>query len=242
MAKYIISGLFISTSWRVGFLVLAAVTLTWSYGCLTFAAYLRTDRHLPSGYTRKVFHVLIFLSAVLVHFIGGFTAVCVFGTMVSFVVAHAVLAGPGNRLYEAIAREKDGTRRTYFIVIPYFATLIGGLISSIFFGPLAVVGYLVGGLGDAAGEPVGTRWGKRKLALHPMKTVEGSVGVVAASIIALSIAVAIQPQLRFDLQSAITIPVIALVCALIEALSPRGWDNVPMQIVPTFLAAVLLTK
>jgi len=25
-----------------------------------------------------------------------------------------------------------------------------------------MVGYLVGGLGDAAGEPVGTRWGKHR--------------------------------------------------------------------------------
>src|SRR5215470_1528635 len=117
MAKYIISGL-----------VLALLALIWSYGCLTFAAYLKTNRRLPSGYTRKIFHVLIFLSAVFVHFIGGFTAVCVFGMTVSIVVGYAVLAGPGNKLYEAIAREKDGARRTYFIVIPYFATLIGGLV------------------------------------------------------------------------------------------------------------------
>src|SRR5215475_1720886 len=122
MAKYIIAGLFINSSWLPGLLLLAALALIWSYGCLSFAAYLRTDRQLPSGYTRKSFHVLIFLSAVFVHFIGGFTAVCVFGMMVSIVVGHAVVAGPGNRLYEAIAREKDGARRTYFIVIPYCAT------------------------------------------------------------------------------------------------------------------------
>jgi len=229
-------------------LLMALLTLSWSYCCLTFAAYLKTTRLLHTGYTRKVFHVLIFLSAVFVHAIAGFVGVCVFGTMVSIVVGHAVMSGSGNPMYEAIAREQDGKHRTYFIVIPYFATLIGGLASSVLFGPLAVVGYLVGGLGDAAGEPVGTRWGTHRYAHHGLgeshstKTFEGSIGVVVASAVALVIAVGIRPELHLDLQSAIAVPAIAIVCGFVEALSPRGWDNVPMQVVPTVLAAVLLTR
>src|SRR4029453_18175490 len=155
---------------------------------------------------------------------GGFVAVCVFGTMVSIVVAHAILSGPGTPLYEAIAREQDGRDRTYFIIVPYFATLIGGLASNILFGPLAVVGYLVGGLGDAAGEPVGARWGRhRYLGSKALatKTFEGSFAVLAASGAALLISVAIRPELHFDLRAAIALPVIAIVCALVEAFSPR---------------------
>lgn len=229
-------------------LIASPVALIWSYSCLGFAAYLKSDVHLRTGYTRKVFHVLIFISAVFVQAFGGFVAVCVFGTMVSIVVAHAILSGPGTPLYEAIAREQDGRDRTYFIIVPYFATLIGGLASSIFFGPLAVVGYLVGGLGDAAGEPVGTRWGKHPFARHgsgssqSTKTFEGSIGVIAASAIALVVAVAIRPELHLNFQSAMAVPAIAIVCGLVEALSPRGWDNVPMQIVPTVLAGVLLSR
>jgi phytol kinase len=136
--------------------LIAVLGLGWSYACLNLAAQLKTRFGLRTGYTRKVFHVLIFTSAALVQAIGGFVAVCVFGTMVSAVVALAVLRGPNNPLYEALAREQDGPARTYYIVIPHFATMIGGLASNIFFGPLALVGYLVGGLGDAAGEPVGT--------------------------------------------------------------------------------------
>lgn len=200
------------------------------------------NRQLPTGYTRKVFHLLIFLSVVVVHAIGGFAGVCVFGSVVSIVVASAVIGGPGNWHYEAIAREKDGDRRTYFIIIPYFATLIGGLASSVFFGPLAVVGYLVGGLGDAAGEPVGTRWGKHQLtsSLPGEKTFEGSVGVVIASAIALGIAVAIRPELHLSLQTLIALPLIAIFCGIVEVLSPRGWDNVSMQVVPTVLAFLLM--
>jgi len=225
----------------------ALVALLWSYACLSLAAHLKTQVRVRTGYTRKLFHVLIFTSAVFVHALGGFWAVCVFGTMVSLVVGYAVSRGRGNRLYEALARKHDGPYRTYYVVIPYFATLIGGLTSNIFFGPLAVMGYLVGGLGDAAGEPAGVRWGRHPYTITAAgskvtKTFEGSLAVLAASAVALLIGVAISPQLHFDLRSLFVLPVIAIICTVVEALSPRGWDNVPMQIVPTVLAAILMSK
>jgi phytol kinase len=225
----------------------ALVALGWAYACLAFAAHLKTKLRLRSGYTRKLFHVLIFTSAVFVQAFGGFWAVCVFGLMVSLVVGLAVLRGPGDGFYEALAREQDGPDRTYYIVVPYFATLIGGMTSNIFFGPLAVVGYLVGGLGDAAGEPAGVRWGRHPYTISVgdasiTKTFEGSLAVLAASGVALLIALAFSPQLSFNLRSLIILPLIAIVCTLVEAFSPRGWDNVPMQIIPTVLAAILLTN
>jgi phytol kinase len=223
------------------------VALGWSYACLSLAAHLKTNHRLRTGYTRKLFHVLIFTSAVFVQAAGGFWAVCVFGSMVTLVVGYAVFRGRGNRFYEALARRQDGPNRTYYIVIPYFATLLGGMTSNIFFGPLAMVGYLVGGLGDAAGEPAGVRWGRHRYRIPfsdalVTKTFEGSMAVLAASVVALSISVAISPELHFGLRSLIVLPAIAIVCTLVEAFSPRGWDNVPMQIVPTVLAAFLLSK
>jgi phytol kinase len=222
----------------------ALVALVWSYTCLSFTAYLKKKHRLRSGYTRKLFHVLIFTSAVFVQSFAGFWAVCVFGLTVSLVVGLAVVRGPGDRLYEALAREQDGPDRTYYIVVSYFATLIGGMASNIIFGPLAVMGYLVGGLGDAAGEPAGVRWGRHRYSVSSgvTKTFEGSFAVLAVSVVALSIGVAISPQLHFAPQSLIVLPVIAIICTLVEAFSPRGWDNVPMQIVPTVLSAILLTK
>ena len=228
-------------------LIGALLALVWSYACLSFAAHLKAHHRLHTGYTRKLFHVLIFASAVAVQALGGFWAVCVFGSMVSLMVGYAVFRGRGDRFYEALARKQDGPNRTYYIVIPYFATLIGGMTSNIFFGPLAVVGYLVGGLGDAAGEPAGVRWGRHPYRVRAgnalvAKTFEGSLAVLAACVVALLIGVAISPELSFDLRSLIVLPVIAIVCTLVEAFSPRGWDNVPMQIVPTVLAAVLMSK
>jgi len=226
----------------------ALIALFWSYSCLTLAGHLRISSGVRSGYTRKVFHVLIFASAVVVNALGGFVAVCVFGLMVTIVVGHAILLGPGNRLYEAIAREQDRPHRTYYIVIPYFATLIGGVASNVFFGPVAVVGYLVGGLGDAAGEPAGTRWGKHHYLIRGVgtakvsKTFEGSLAVLATSVVALLISASISPDLQLNSRSVIVVPLIAFACTLVEALSPRGWDNVSMQIVPTVLAAIFLSK
>jgi phytol kinase len=230
-------------------LLCGPVGLLWSYGCLSFAGYLKCVRGFSTGYTRKIFHVLIFLSAVAVQTFWGFVAVSLFGTMVSLVIAYALFCGIGNKFYEALAREQDGPYRTYYIVLPYFATLIGGLANNIFFGPLSVVGYLVGGLGDAAGEPVGTRWGKHRYAIPTFgntpattRSYEGSLGVLIVSLIALFLAIAISPDIHLNVRSAMTLPVIAMACTVIEAVSPHGWDNTPMQIVPTLLAAVLLLR
>ena len=232
-----------------GIIVLAGLfSLLWAYCCLCFAAYLKRDRGLNTGYTRKIFHVLVFLSVIAVQTLFGFVAVCLLGTMVSLVILYAVLRGPGNRLYEALAREQDFPYRTYYIVLPYFATLIGGVVSNFFFGPLCIIGYLVGGLGDAVGEPVGTRWGKHRYVVPAFgkapattRSYEGSFAVLIVSLAALFLAFAITPELHLNAKAAIVLPGIALACTVTEAVSPHGWDNTPMQILPTLLAATLLS-
>src|ERR1044072_324442 len=231
-------------AWLTALILGALLALGWAYSCLRFVAHLKDKRRLRTGYTRKLFHVMIFVSAAIISVFGGFWAVCVFGVMVSVVAGLAVFRGQGDRFYEALAREQDGPDRTYYIIIPYFATLIGGMTSNVMFGPLAVVGYLVGGLGDAAGEPAGVRWGRHSYAASGgnTKTLEGSFAVLTASAAALVIGVAITPQLSFDLRSLVILPAIAIVCTLVEAFSPRGWDNVSMQLVPTVLVAILLSK
>jgi hypothetical protein len=66
--------------------------------------------------------------------------------------------------------------------------------------------------------------------------------VLAASVVALAIGVAISPHVSFGVRSLIALPVIGIVCTFVEAFSPRGWDNVPMQVVPTVFAAILFSK
>lgn len=219
--------------------------MAWSYACLRFAGYLKLIRHVKTGYTRKIFHVLTFLTAAILQVTGGLPYVCLFGGMTTIVLAYAVWRGDGEPLYEAIAREKDEPYRTYYIVIPYVATLIGGVVGNILFGPMAMIGYLVGGLGDAAGEPVGTRWGKHRYVvptLSPIKTIrtfEGSGGVFVASVIAVTVGCALIPVLNWSLQLWVAIFATALLSTAVEAISPHGWDNTTMQLAPALLATSL---
>ena len=220
--------------------------LVWAYTCLFFAGFLKQRRGFRTGYSRKTFHFLIFGSVCGIQAIWGTSGVCLFGGMTSVVIFYAVLRGSGNMLYEAMAREKDQPHRTHYIVVPYFATLIGGLASNILFGPVAVVGYLVTGLGDAVGEPVGVKYGKHQYRVPSLKSVkavrswEGSAAVFAGSLLSIFAAIGLSAELEYTTLCLLTVPLVAAAAALAEAVSPHGWDNATMQIVPTFLACLLL--
>lgn len=220
--------------------------VAWAYACLRLAAHLKCARGVKTGYTRKTFHVLTFLTAVGVQVAWGLPMLFVYGAAVTCVLAYAVARGAGHPLYEALAREQDAPHRTYYVVVPYFATLLGGLLSNALFGHAAVVGYLVGGMGDAAGEPVGTRWGRHRYAVpswggvRVTRSVEGSAGVFVFSLAAVLVGVGLVPGLELTQRNVLLAPLLALSCALVEAASPHGWDNATMQLAPSFAAATLL--
>jgi phytol kinase len=222
-------------------------SLAWSFAALWWAGWLQR-RGARTGYTRKVFHFLIFTTVALLEWRLGTPAVCLFGSACTVAVFTAVWLGPGSLLYEAIARPKDAPHRTLFVVVPYLATLLGGLASNLAFGPVAVAGYLVTGLGDAIGEPVGTRFGKhvyrvRSLSSVPAtRSVEGSAAVFVMSAMALAVAAAVSPEIGLSGGSgAAKVLAIGAASAVVEAVSPHGWDNLTMQVVPTAMAWAWLT-
>ena len=144
-----------------------------------------------------------------------------------------------------MAREKDAPHKTYYIVAPYLATLIGGLASNILCGGFAVFGYLVAGMGDAVGEPVGTRFGKHTYTVPSFRKViafrsyEGSTAVFAVCMLAIALGY-ILLNIPLDASGRILIVVlVAFVCAVAEAVSPHGWDNATMQIVPSLIMNML---
>lgn len=221
-------------------------SLAWSFAALWFAGWLQR-RGTRTGYTRKVFHFLIFTTVAVLQWRLGTPGVCLFGAACTVAVFTAVWLGPGRLLYEGIARPKDAPHRTLFVVVPYFATLIGGLASNLAFGPVAVAGYLVTGFGDAIGEPVGTMVGRhayrvRSLSSVPAtRTLEGSAAVFVMSAVALALAAAVSPQITLGSYGAAKVLVIAAASALVEAVSPHGWDNLTMQILPSALAGAWLS-
>lgn len=218
----------------------------WATVCLMFAGYLKRRWNWKTGYTRKVFHSLVFGSVVGVNWLWGTSGVCLFGGMTTLVIAYALLKGRGHFMYEAMAREKDEPNRTYYIIVPYLATLIGGVLSNIFFPQYVVFGYLVAGLGDAIAEPVGTRFGKHQYrvpaisGVRAVRSLEGSSAVLIVSVAALILCLALFPQYALSLRSLLTVIFIAILSTLVEAVSPHGWDNATMQIVPAMLGVMLL--
>lgn len=214
--------------------------LAWSFAALWFAGRLK-QTGAKTGYTRKAFHFTIFCTVAILQWRFGTSAVCLFGGMCTLAIFFSLWRGPGNMLYEAIAREKDEPHRTFFVLVPYLTTLAGGLVSNILFGPVAIAGYLVTGLGDTVGEPVGTRFGKRHYRVMSLssvpatRSVEGSSAVFVMSAVALLIAAAVSPQITLSDFAALKIIAVAAVATLVEAVSPHGWDNLTLQIVPTAL-------
>lgn len=221
-------------------------SLLWAFLCLYFAGSLKRRKELRTGYTRKIFHFSIFFTVVMIQWVWGTPAVCLFGGMTTLVIFFALWRGDGHILYEAMAREKDAPHRTYYIIIPYIATLLGGLASNILFGPVAIVGYLVTGWGDAVGEPIGTKFGKHTYtvpslsAVKAVRSLEGSAAVFLMSLIAIVLSVLLSSQFTFESAYIGWIPLLAFICTLIEAVSPHGWDNATMQILPTLLATHML--
>jgi dolichol kinase len=73
------------------------------------------------------------------------------------------------------------------------------------------------------------------------RSLEGSVAVFVMSVIALLLATTLSPHITLAAFGTPKLLLIAAACAVVEAVSPHGWDNATMQIVPTALAWMWLT-
>lgn len=200
------------------------------------------DRGVRVAYTRKIFHFLIFTTAAAIHTVWSLGGTVVFGAVVAGMVLAAVVRGDGHPFYEALARDKDRPRRTLFIVVPLVTTAVGGLASALIAGPFAVVGYLAAGWGDAVGEPVGARWGKRPYRVPSLagveatRTVEGSLAVFAVASVASAIGLA---SIGLGGTAWWAGPLLGLVAAGVEAVSNHGLDNLTVQVAPSVVALLL---
>jgi phytol kinase len=227
-------------------LVAGPLGLVWAYLCLSFSGHLKGVRGVKTGYTRKVFHFSIFSTVAVLQWVWGTSMVCLFGGMTSLVILYALIRGSGHPMYEAIAREKDRPHRTFYIIAPYIATLLGGVVANVVAGQGAIIGYLVTGLGDAVGEPVGTRFGTHTyrvpsmLGVKASRSLEGTAAVFLASLVAIVLGIGANPVLALTSRSLIPILIIGLVCTLTEAVTPHGWDNATLQVVPACMAVSML--
>jgi len=207
------------------------------------AGWLKLKKGIRTNYTRKVFHIMNFTYAAIIYLVGSTVAVVIYGGFGLGAMVVCYLLKDGNILLEGIAREQDEPHRRLYVIVPFAATAIAGILDNSFFTRFAVVGYLVSGWGDAAGEPVGVRWGKHRYNVPSMagvkctRSVEGSLGVFVTSVMGAFIALQIS---RVPVLPSIPIALAAAgVATLVEAFSSHGLDNFTVQMSATITAAAV---
>ena len=219
------------------------ISILWSFIALFIAGFCKKRLQWKTGYTRKLFHFFIFISAFFYQKYFALQGVFILGWSVSIVLIYTIIKGNGNLLYEALAREKDAPFRTKYIVYSYLATFIGGVMANLLFGKFAIFGYAITGFADAIAEPIGTKFGKHQYRVFSFdktkisyRSIEGSFAVFVVSyaiyFFALCFSQTVLPI------SFVIIFVMAFVCTITEALSPSGFDNMLLQIVGAFLATL----
>jgi phytol kinase len=216
--------------------ILLVIFTAWAYICSKVAAYLKTKKALKTGYTRKTYHFLVFISAAVINLIFGFTGVCLFGIIVSCFIFNALLKRRTSGLYLALARESDYPYSRLYIIIPYLATLSGGILINYFFPGLVIIGYLICGIADASGEVIGTMYGKhifkvKFLNIHnSVKSLEGSSSILIISFLIYSVYSIITLQ-YFSLSIMVHIFLSGLIVTVAEIITPKGFDNLTIQII-----------
>ena len=220
-----------------------AVLISWGGSWL--AGWLKTAKNWRTPYTRKVFHFIIFTSASIMQLLHGLSAVVVFGIITSLFVLASVYKGDKSSFYLALARPNDAPKQKLFILVPLFTTALGGVLSNLFFGTFASIGYLVGGWGDAVGEPVGTRWGRHRykvLSLAGVPATRSFEGSAAVFLVGWLVASAGLAAFGANTQEVL---LVGLSCGaggmLVEALSSHGLDNLTIQIAASGIAYSLMT-
>jgi phytol kinase len=223
---------------------LLPICLAWVALSLSAGAWLQERFEWKVAYTRKLFHFLIFGAAACLQWLKGVPGVFILGWAVTAVLVFLLIRGKAHPWYDVLARPADAPHESRYIIYPYLATFTGGVLSNLIFPPAAATaGYLIAGLGDAIGEPVGARWGKHRYKVPSYGTgkphyrsCEGSMAVWVACIVAFSISVLLN---HWDWRPFLVI-LAATVATLVEAFSPHGWDNLSSQLAGTWLAYMWL--
>ncbi|MEN5353628.1 hypothetical protein ABE532_12840 [Luteimonas sp. TWI165] len=215
-------------------------------------SFLRARYFLEDGYSRKLHHVGIMLIsgpclAVLpdAQLLPSMMASSLALILISFVAAYSrvpLLAG----MAEHSLRRRDGPHSRFFFLMPMITSNVAITVSALLF-PLTLVkvAFFTVAIADGLAEPIGVRFGRSNVfrindivwGWTNTKSLAGSttVFVLAAAVCAAMLTISGQARMP-------VVPVslaFAALTTVIEALSPRGMDNMLiMLITPPFLLAL----
>lgn len=225
-------------------LALSLASLAYGFLLNRIAALLSRRAPNARGLDRKTFHVGIFTGAAVSQLLMGFWGVVIYGSTIALLVLVAYWRGEKSALFRNLARGEDGGERGFLVILPLSATALGGLLGVLLVGQFSIVGYLVCGWGDAAGEIVGRGWGRRpyeppfSLGKAATRSVEGSMAVLAMGFLGAWAALGLLGYSTFQSVG------VGLACGLLgagaEAVSGKGTDNLWVQLLPSLIAWWLL--
>ena len=223
------------------FILFLPVNVGFILGMNYFAGWLKREKGWKTNYTRKITHVSNFSYLMVLTFFGGYTATLIFALLMMAYGIVIIVAGEGNIFYEAVAREQDAPFGAFYVIMPTVATMIAVLMNRAFFGAFANLGYLVSGWGDAAGEPIGVRFGKHRYKIPTLtgiactRSYEGSAAVFVMSTFAatLSLITLLDEPWHVALIGGFAAGIGG---TLVEAVSPHGFDNFTIQVASVAVA------
>jgi dolichol kinase len=220
--------------------VLFLSTLLFSSVLVRLSTWLSAVHGRILGLDRKLFHVGIFTGAVPAQLLLGFWGVMVYGSTIALLVLLGLLRGRDSALFRVLGRREDVEERANLVFFPLAATALGGLLSVLLVGEFAVLGYLVCGWGDAAGELVGRTMGRHRytplfsLGRRPKRTLEGSAAVLVLGSLGAWAGLGLLQQAPAQ---AVGVGVACGVAGMLgEAVSGKGTDNFWAQLLPSLLA------
>ncbi|MFC1887648.1 diacylglycerol/polyprenol kinase family protein [Candidatus Cloacimonadota bacterium] len=211
---------------------------------ILFTIWLKKKGKLSTVYTRKIFHILIFTAAGLIVLYLETMTIFLYGFIISCLILITLYVLRNSRFFEALTRESDRSKGNLHIILPLVCTAVGGAVSVLFFGKLAMIGFLVTGWGDGLADPIGTCWGKHKFRAASWdnekryKSMEGSSAVLIFAFIAATVSTVLLGYSVMEIFP--TLLLISIVAVLVEAFSFPGTDNLTIQIAASGIGFLMI--
>ncbi len=220
---------------------------------------LRKKMNYPSSFTRKIIHLFAGFAIYTCPFYPHYWPATIVALTFTVLLYLTSPKSPIKKLtswFEAMAREED--YETGHIFGPFYYALSITILVTIFSFQILPIQYMftaAAGLtvmywGDGLAAPIGKKWGKHKYQIFPgaIRSLEGSLGVFAGGFVGAVLAIwFFGPFSGLYLLAWNQILVLAFIAAVtgmvVEAVSPRGIDNITLPFTVTgitYLASIAL--